>query len=143
MSGTSLDGVDGVLTHIDKDQWRTLGHTHLPLPATLRESLLNLNTPGPNELHEAALAAQALAVVYAQVVHDLCEAQDILPSEVMAIGAHGQTVRHRPELGYTIQLNQPALLAELTGIDVIADFRSRDVAAGGQGAPRLQQLGGP
>lgn len=135
MSGTSLDGVDGVLARIDNDQWQTLGHTHLPLPATLRESLLNLNTPGPNELHEAALAAQALAVVYAQAVHDLCESQDILPTEITAIGAHGQTVRHRPELGYTIQLNQPALLAELTGIDVIADFRSRDVAAGGQGAP--------
>ncbi|HET6788334.1 MAG TPA: anhydro-N-acetylmuramic acid kinase, partial [Aquabacterium sp.] len=108
---------------------------HAPLPATLRESLLSLNSPGHNELHHAALSSQALAVVYAQVVNQLCELCDVLPSEVAAIGAHGQTVRHRPELGYTIQLNQPALLAELTGIDVIADFRSRDVAAGGQGAP--------
>ncbi|WP_290871616.1 anhydro-N-acetylmuramic acid kinase, partial [Aquabacterium sp.] len=83
----------------------------------------------------SAEAAQALAVLYAAVVHALCAATEVLPSEVRAIGAHGQTVRHRPELGYTCQLNQPALLAELTGIDVVADFRSRDVAAGGQGAP--------
>ncbi|MGE5450622.1 MAG: anhydro-N-acetylmuramic acid kinase [Acidobacteriota bacterium] len=135
MSGTSLDGVDGVLCRIEDHQWETLGHTHSPLPATLREALLDLNTPGANELHHASLAGQALAVVYAQVVKQLCDACDVLPTEVTAIGAHGQTVRHRPELGYTIQLNQPALLAELTGIDVIADFRSRDVAAGGQGAP--------
>ncbi|MDE2594874.1 MAG: anhydro-N-acetylmuramic acid kinase [Burkholderiales bacterium] len=135
MSGTSLDGVDGVLTRIEDHQWETLGHAHAPLPATLRASLLSLNSSGPDELHQAALASQALAVVYAQVVKQLCELCDVLPDEITAIGAHGQTVRHRPELGYTIQINQPALLAELTGMDVIADFRSRDVAAGGQGAP--------
>ena len=137
MSGTSLDGVDGVLVRLSADTWETLGHAHTPFPATLREALLNLNTPGGNELHEAALASQALAVVYAQIVQQLCEEQDVLATEVQAIGAHGQTVRHRPELGYTLQLNQPALLAELTGIDVVADFRSRDVAAGGQGAPMV------
>lgn len=135
MSGTSLDGVDGVMVRIDGEQWLTLGHVHAPLPVTLRGTLLDLNTPGDDELHRSALASQALAVVYAQVVARLCETCDVLPSEVRAIGAHGQTVRHRPDLGYTIQINQPALLAELTGIDVVADFRSRDLAAGGQGAP--------
>lgn len=135
MSGTSLDGVDGVIVQSHSTHWHTLAHAHRPLPPPLREALLALNTPGPDELHRSAEAAQALAVLYATVTHALCEATGVLPTEVRAIGAHGQTVRHRPELGYTCQLNQPALLAELTGIDVVADFRSRDVAAGGQGAP--------
>lgn len=136
MSGTSLDGVDGVLNQVDEGgKWRALAHAHRPFPAALRQSLLDLNTSGPDELHRAALAGQALAVLYAEVVQAICEQAQVLPSEVRAIGAHGQTVRHRPELGYTLQLNNPALLAELTGIDVVADLRSRDVAAGGQGAP--------
>lgn len=135
MSGTSLDGVDGVLMQRTAQGWRTLAHAHRPLPPPLREALLSLNTPGGNELHRSAEAAQALVVLYAFLVHAVCEAAEVLPSEVQAIGAHGQTVRHRPDAGYTWQLNDPALLAELTGIDVIADFRSRDIAAGGQGAP--------
>jgi anhydro-N-acetylmuramic acid kinase len=135
MSGTSLDGVDGVLMHHEDGQWRTLAHAHRPFPPALRQALLDLNTPGEDELHRSALAAQALAVVYATVVEAVCQQAQVTPAEVQAIGAHGQTVRHRPDQGYTLQLNQPALLAELTGIDVIADFRSRDVAAGGQGAP--------
>lgn len=135
MSGTSLDGVDGVLSKVEGGHWQTVAHVHQPFPPALRQTLLALNTPGPDELHRAALASQALAVVYAEVVQAVCEQAQVLPAEVRAIGAHGQTVRHRPELGHTLQLNQPALLAELTGIDVVADFRSRDVAAGGQGAP--------
>ncbi len=135
MSGTSLDGVDGVLLQREHDSWRMLAHAHRPLPPTLRQALLELNTPGEDELHRSAVASQALAVLYATVVQAICSAADVLPSEVQAIGAHGQTVRHRPDLGYTIQLNHPALLAEMTGIDVVSDFRSRDVAAGGQGAP--------
>lgn len=135
MSGTSLDGVDAVLSEVSQGRWRTLGHVHLPFPPTLREAMLSLNTPGDDELHRAALASQALAVLYAKAVQGVCTQANVLPSEVRAVGAHGQTVRHRPELGYTLQLNQPALLAELTGIDVVADFRTRDVAAGGQGAP--------
>lgn len=135
MSGTSLDGVDGVLSQLTHGRWQTLAHAHTPFPPTLRQALLDLNTAGEDELHQAALASQALAVLYAEVVQAVCQKAQVLPHEVRAIGAHGQTVRHRPELGYTLQLNQPALLAELTGIDVVADFRSRDVAAGGQGAP--------
>ena len=135
MSGTSLDGVDGVLLQHEDQQWRMLAHAHRPLPPPLRQALLELNTPGDDELHRSAEAAQALVVLYATVTHAICSAADVLPSEVRAIGAHGQTVRHRPDLSYTIQINNPALLAEMTGIDVVADFRSRDVAAGGQGAP--------
>jgi anhydro-N-acetylmuramic acid kinase len=139
MSGTSLDGVDGVLADFSGARLTILGHASAPLAPALAHELLALNTPGVNELHRAALAANALVRVYAQVVADLLAASGRQPTHVTAIGAHGQTVRHQPQAfdgtGYTLQLNNPALLAELTTIDVVADFRSRDVAAGGQGAP--------
>lgn len=139
MSGTSLDGVDAALVDFSSQRLQVLGHTSLGLPANLQQELLQLNTAGDNELHRAALAANGLVRVYAAAVAQLLDQCQIKPQAVQAIGAHGQTVRHRPQqfdgTGYTLQLNQPALLAELTGIDVVADFRSRDVAAGGQGAP--------
>ncbi len=136
MSGTSMDGVDGVLLRLSPQQRpELLASATLDMPASLRATLMALNASGPDELHRAALAANALAALYADVCERLL-AQAGLPREaVRAIGAHGQTVRHRPDLGYTCQLNAPAVLAEACGIDVVADFRSRDVAAGGQGAP--------
>ena len=139
MSGTSLDGVDGVLADFSQPRMAVIGHVSAPFAPELRAELWALNTPGPDELHRAALAGNALARAYAAVVHALLERTGTPAGAVQAIGAHGQTVRHRPQLfdgtGYTLQLNNPALLAELTGISVVADFRSRDVAAGGQGAP--------
>ncbi|MEO8656643.1 MAG: anhydro-N-acetylmuramic acid kinase, partial [Ramlibacter sp.] len=139
MSGTSLDGVDGVMVDFSASTPRVIGHDSLPFPEALRAQMLALNTSGPDELHSAALAANALMRLYADVVARLLARAGTDRASVRAIGAHGQTVRHRPQefdgTGYTIQLCQPALLAELTGIDVAADFRSRDVAAGGQGAP--------
>ncbi len=139
MSGTSLDGVDGVLVDFSETPLRVLAHVNAPLSTALTDELLALNSPGPNELHRAALAANALVRVYAHVVAQLLELAGLENNAVAAIGAHGQTVRHQPQsfdgTGYTLQLNSPALLAELTGINVVADFRSRDVAAGGQGAP--------
>lgn len=134
MSGTSMDGVDGVLLQLEPGL-RLLATASLDMPLDLRGALLALNTSGPDELHRAALAANDLARLYAAIVERLLAASGLRPEQVRAIGAHGQTVRHRPDLGYTLQLNAPALLAELSGIDVVADFRSRDVAAGGQGAP--------
>lgn len=142
MSGTSLDGVDGVVADISLGKLTVLAHADAPLQSDLRAELLALNTPGANELHRAALAANALMQVYASVVAQLMHTTATNPTDIRAIGAHGQTVRHQPQahtglsgLGYTLQLCNPALLAELTGIDVVADFRNRDVAAGGQGAP--------
>ncbi|HSW18272.1 MAG TPA: anhydro-N-acetylmuramic acid kinase [Ramlibacter sp.] len=139
MSGTSLDGVDGVLADFGASRARVMAAASADMPAALRAELLALNTSGPDELHRAALAGNALMKVYAQVTQALLAQAGLEPAAVCAIGAHGQTVRHRPQefdgTGYTLQLCQPALLAELTGVDVVADFRSRDVAAGGQGAP--------
>ena len=141
MSGTSMDGVDAVLARFADDNRgiELLGHQHAPFEYALRQLLLGLNTPGANELHHAALAANALATAYAEVVASLLQTTGLSRHEICAIGAHGQTVRHQPGLydatGYTIQLLNGARLAELCAINVICDFRSRDVAAGGQGAP--------
>ena len=139
MSGTSLDGVDGVLATIDQDHVQVLAHATAPFDATLRADLLALNTSSPDELHRAALAANALSRVYAVVVRQLLQAAGLAAAQVQAIGAHGQTVRHQPlavdGVGYTLQIQNPSLLAEQSGIAVVADFRSRDLAAGGQGAP--------
>ncbi|OZI69000.1 anhydro-N-acetylmuramic acid kinase [Bordetella genomosp. 1] len=136
MSGTSMDGVDGVLMRFAPHAApQMLASVSAPLPEALRATLMALNTSGPDELAQARLAANELAHVYAAVCRDLLLVAGLHPADVVAVGAHGQTVRHRPDLGYTIQLNAPALLAELCGMDVVADFRSRDVAAGGQGAP--------
>jgi len=157
MSGTSLDGIDGVLVRIEHAtshafdhatlQLQVQQHAFTPFDEVFRQELMALNTPGGNELHRAALAGNGLARLYAQICTRLLDQSGYAASQVTAIGAHGQTVRHRPlefdadpilghpAVGYTLQLNNPALLAELTGIDVVSDFRSRDLAAGGQGAP--------
>ena len=139
MSGTSLDGVDGVLAEFSDNKCRVAQYSSASIAPDLRAELLRLNRSGSDELHRAALAANALVHGYAEVVQSLLAQAALAPEAVHAIGAHGQTVRHRPQAfdgtGYTLQLNNPALLAELTGITVVADFRSRDVAAGGQGAP--------
>lgn len=141
MSGTSLDGVDGVVARFDDRGAPTvLAHAHRPFPDDLRDELLVLNGPGgTDELHRAALAANGLARVQAEVTRLLLAQAGLGAEAITALGSHGQTVRHRPAefdgSGYTLQINNPSLLAELTGIPVVADFRSRDVAAGGQGAP--------
>jgi len=135
MSGTSLDGVDVVLADISSGRVRLAAHAHREFAPELRAALAALQAPGENELHNAAVASQHLARTYALAIEQVLHQADVEPAQVRAAGIHGQTVRHQPEAGYTIQLNAPATVAELTGIDVIADFRSRDVAAGGQGAP--------
>ena len=163
MSGTSLDGVDGVLASFEHTRVNVVASASRPFDANFRQELLALNSPSPNELHRAALAGNQIALRYAEVVADLvtqASALGIDAAEIRAVGAHGQTVRHQPNApasrqmpdgevttqlafsrgtrntaAYTLQLINPALLAELTHMTVVADFRSRDIAAGGQGAP--------
>lgn len=135
MSGTSLDGIDAVVVDFGRDCPRLVGHYHGEFPDDLRQELFALCRPGDNEIDRMGEASVRLARVYARTVDELLNTADIGRKEIAAIGVHGQTVRHRPEAGWTLQLNNPALIAELTGIDVVADFRSRDLAAGGQGAP--------
>jgi anhydro-N-acetylmuramic acid kinase len=141
MSGTSLDGIDGVAVQWpadDKPALQVLGHAHRAFDAPLRERLLALNEAAPNELELAAAAAISIAQTYADVVSDLLSSAGLQHASVCAVGAHGQTVRHCPQApggGFSIQLLNGAVLAERCGIDVVCDLRSRDLAAGGQGAP--------
>lgn len=135
MSGTSLDGADALLADLSAAHPRVLAFVSEPYPAGLRAELLALNTPGNNEIERGRLAANQLAHLYSRAARNAMRAANVDAGLIAAIGCHGQTVRHRPDRQFTVQLNSPALLAELTGCDVIADFRSRDLAAGGQGAP--------
>jgi len=135
MSGTSLDGVDAVLAASSGTRVRVREKVHLPYPSRLRARLLALHDAGPDELHRSALLANELSALYASAVRRLLTRARVSARAVTAIGCHGQTVRHRPLAGYSLQLVNGARLAERTGITAVCDFRSRDIAAGGEGAP--------
>jgi len=138
MSGTSLDGVDVVVADFAPGSGRPcelLAAVAVPFASSLHDDLAALQHAGGNELARSARAANQLADLYAEAITSAAKAAGIAVAELVAAGVHGQTVRHRPELGYTIQLNNPARVAERAGVTVVADFRSRDVAAGGEGAP--------
>ncbi|BEV71135.1 MULTISPECIES: anhydro-N-acetylmuramic acid kinase [unclassified Paludibacterium] len=136
MSGTSLDGVDAVLVAFDAEGRLSLRGDHaLPYPPALRSEVLALQQSGHDELRRSALLANQLAALYAEAVDGLMRRTGMLRGRIRAIGCHGQTIRHAPQDGYTLQIGNLARLAELTGMEVVGDFRSRDVAAGGQGAP--------
>jgi anhydro-N-acetylmuramic acid kinase len=137
MSGTSLDGVDAVVADFAvKDRaCETLGAAHIAFPSLLRDELLALQQPGNNELARAGAAANILAEMYAQAIARALAEAKLTAHDIVAAGVHGQTLRHRPDRGFTVQLNNPARVAEKADMQVVADFRSRDVAAGGQGAP--------
>lgn len=135
MSGTSLDGVDVALCDLSEAKCQVLATHFLAYPQLLKSHLLQLHISTHNELEITALTANTLASLYAGAVNALLAKQNLAASAIKAIGCHGQTIRHRPELGFTLQIGNAALLAELTNITVVSDFRSRDIAAGGQGAP--------
>jgi anhydro-N-acetylmuramic acid kinase len=135
MSGTSLDGIDAALLDFSDNTPKLVGTHYQAYPAALKDTLLALHQPAQNELHHTQLVANELAQGYAAATKILLLAANVNANQVRAIGCHGQTIRHRPDAGYTIQLGNAALLAELSGITVVNDFRSRDIAAGGQGAP--------
>ena len=135
MSGTSLDGVDAVLAMAGRGRFRLIMNHHLAYAPALHARLLALHEPGPDELHRAAILANELSALYASAVRRLLARAGVPARAIAAIGCHGQTVRHRPLAGYTLQLVNGARLAEQTGITAVCDFRSRDIAAGGEGAP--------
>ncbi|CAG9934075.1 Anhydro-N-acetylmuramic acid kinase [Candidatus Nitrotoga arctica] len=135
MSGTSLDGIDVVLVDFSTSYPKLLATYFQAYGSKLRDALLVLHHPANDELHQMHLISNELASLYAAATAILLRAADITLGQVRAIGCHGQTIRHRPSEGYTLQLGNSALLAELSGITVVSDFRSRDIAAGGQGAP--------
>jgi len=135
MSGTSLDGIDAILADFGSSRPVIRESVHHVFSEKLRAQLLALNDTDKDELNIVASTANALATSYATAISELFKRSNVNPKHVRAIGCHGQTIRHRPDLGYTIQLLNGALLSELVGVDIVCDFRSRDIAAGGQGAP--------
>lgn len=139
MSGTSLDGVDAALVTHTGDTLQQIDQAFVPYPAAVKQGLLDLHQAATNELHAAAIMANTLAGLYAEAVQQILQKSGLPAAEITAIGCHGQTIRHCPDLpdgqAYTLQIGNHARLAELTQIAVIGDFRSRDIAAGGQGAP--------
>ena len=135
MSGTSLDGIDAVLVDLSQPKPLQLTKYYLPFDNALKNALLALHLPSHNELHQAQVIGNQLARMYAAAIAPLLVQAKSSSQEVKAVGCHGQTIRHCPERGYSLQIGNAALLAELTGITVVSDFRSRDIAAGGQGAP--------
>src|SRR5512144_1918205 len=135
MSGTSLDGVDAVVACFEGDRCSVQGSAYRPFPARLRSELLALQAPGSHELARAARAANELADTYADTIAAALAAAGVAAGDVKAAGVHGQTIRHDATGGWTLQLNNAARVAERSGITVVADFRARDIAAGGQGAP--------
>ncbi|MDP3744153.1 MAG: anhydro-N-acetylmuramic acid kinase [Methylotenera sp.] len=140
MSGTSLDGIDVALVEFNGALPPKVVDTHfLAYPSLLRAEILALQHPTQNELETTAMLGNTLARLYATAVNQILSTTALPPGSIVAIGCHGQTIRHRPGfndgIGFTLQIGNAALLAELTGITVVADFRSRDLAAGGQGAP--------
>ena len=137
MSGTSADGIDAVLITTEGNQSELVGSHHRPMPAPLRDEILAFRQSGRDELHRLATLDVQLAEEYAVAVSTLLKATQLEAATVAAIGCHGQTLRHHPDgnTPFTLQIGDPNRLAELTGITVVSDFRRRDMAAGGQGAP--------
>lgn len=135
MSGTSMDGVDAVLVRFQETQVQVSGHVQLDMPIALREALTSMVSSQRVELAELLEAESGIAELYAEAAMQVLSQQSHERSQVAAIGSHGQTICHRPDLGATLQIGDPSRIAELTGITTVADFRRRDMAASGQGAP--------
>lgn len=134
MSGTSLDSIDAVAVRFEPTFALLASHNE-PIPAALHAATLALFNPGENEIERLGRLDLALAELFATAVNHLIQQHHLNPTDIAAIGSHGQTIRHRPEACFTLQIGDPNLLAERTGITTVADFRRRDMAAGGQGAP--------
>lgn len=136
MSGTSLDGIDLALTRLHPEHGIELVDAEcLPFPTALQGELKALCQSGNDEIRRAGIAGQAWAELTADGIHALLARQQLKPEQILAIGSHGQTIRHHPEAGFSVQIGAPAFLAERCRIQVVTDFRSRDLAAGGEGAP--------
>ena len=135
MSGTSLDGIDGVLVDFNHDEIRVLHHASINYPDPLRAAIRALLTPADNEIERVEQASFERNRLALGLVDQLCIGID--RERVVAIADHGQTIRHYPNAhpAYTLQLHRAAEMAEFSGIDCVADFRSKNIAAGGQGAP--------
>ncbi|MDX8387521.1 MAG: anhydro-N-acetylmuramic acid kinase [Ghiorsea sp.] len=140
MSGTSLDGIDAAVVELKDGDVRLVHFLTLPLQEKLKEPILRLNAPGFDEIDAMGMLDRALGFAFADAALQVIDGADLKPEQITAIGSHGQTIRHRPQgMGdshpFTVQISCAATITEKTGITTVSDFRSRDVAACGQGAP--------
>ncbi|QDK99308.1 anhydro-N-acetylmuramic acid kinase [Acinetobacter tandoii] len=133
MTGTSMDGVDIVAASFDPLQLHAT--LTLAFDPDLRDELMALTLPDDNEIDRMGKADVALAKMIGEGINTLIEQHQLDRDQIRAIGSHGQTIRHRPEHGFTLQIGDPNIITEITHIPVVSDFRRRDMAAGGQGAP--------
>lgn len=137
MSGTSLDGVDAVVADFSTFPPRCLATHALPIAPELRQRILALCTEGENEIERMGQLDVELGELFSEAALQVVEQTGLSPEQITAIGSHGQTIRHEPaaERPFTLQLGDPNTIAQRTGVTTVADFRRRDLAAGGQGAP--------
>lgn len=137
MSGTSVDGIDIVLAEIDENHFSIIGSASTVLPETIRQYIKSLSSPGENEIERSATLGIKLSMITANLINKLLESKNLNPSNIRAIGYHGQTIRHQPDIShpYSVQIGCPSTLAFKTNITTITDFRMADIVAGGQGAP--------
>ena len=140
MSGTSVDGIDAALVSLPAGSRPVLISTHAhPIPAATRGEIQSLMRDGPNEIERLGELDMALGELFAEAANAVIKKAGLAKNDIRAIGSHGQTLRHRPRAAhpFTLQIGNPSVIADRTGIATVADFRARDMAAGGQGAPMV------
>lgn len=142
MSGTSVDAVDCALVNCNGPAVTLLAAHQHDIPAPIRQRIASLSRPGENEIERLGALDCELGELFAEAALTLLQDSGTPAGQIMAIGSHGQTVRHHPPsavagtaAGFTLQIGDPNTIAERTGITTVADFRRRDIAAGGEGAP--------
>lgn len=137
LSGTSMDAVDAAIVDFSTPKPKLVAYHNEPIPEPLREKTRLLCVPGENEINRFGEADIEWGRLFAQSADNLLKHANISPTEILAIGSHGQTIRHHPthKVPFTLQIGDPNTLAALTKITTIADFRRMDMALGGQGAP--------
>lgn len=142
MSGTSVDAIDCALARCGPDGAELLATREHPIPPALKQQIAAISQPGDDEIERLGVLDRQLGQLFAQATLTLLEQAGYRPEDVAAVGSHGQTIRHRPPSGqrpaehsFTLQIGDPNTIAQDTGITTVADFRRRDIAAGGEGAP--------
>lgn len=135
MSGTSVDGIDAALVDFSDSQSKLIGSFYQEYTPDIRQLILSLCQSSSDEINRMGDLDVTLGKAFANAVKALLKNQGMAPSSIKAIGSHGQTIRHHPGRQFTLQIGDPNIIAAETGITTVADFRRRDIAHGGQGAP--------
>ena len=142
MSGTSVDGIDSALVQCGSDGIAILATHQHAIPLPIKERIAAISHSGANEIERLGALDRELGLLFGAAALELLAVAEVAPAQVRAIGSHGQTIRHRPPSAtaqpihsFTLQIGDPNTIAEHTGITTVADFRRRDIAAGGEGAP--------